>query len=65
VTKGAIVKGTAGLIPGTGVVSGSAEEVQVETWIYNFGPDHLMERIRIENGVIVDMQSMGYGYNEP
>ena len=65
VTKGVIINGAAGLQPGTGAVSGSAEEVQVETWIYNFGPDRLMERIRIENGVVVDMQSMGYGYNEP
>jgi Protein of unknown function (DUF2845) len=66
VTKSSILSGSAGLVRGSGgVVAGSAEEIQVETWIYNFGPDRLMERIRIENGVIVDMASLGYGYNEP
>jgi Protein of unknown function (DUF2845) len=47
------------------VVGGSSEEVQVEIWTYNFGPNMLMERLRIENGIVVDVQSLGYGFNAP
>jgi hypothetical protein len=39
-----------------------AIEVQVEVWIYNFGPDRLMQRIRFEDGVVVQIDSIGYGY---
>ncbi|MEP6547290.1 MAG: DUF2845 domain-containing protein [Gammaproteobacteria bacterium] len=48
-----------------GVVTGSVEEVQVEIWTYNFGPNQLMERVRIENGLVVQIDTLGYGYNEP
>ncbi len=48
-----------------GVGPASVEERQIEIWTYNFGPNMLMERIRFEDGIIVDMQSLGYGYNEP
>jgi hypothetical protein len=66
VSKSSMLSGSAGRVRGSGgMVAGSAEDIQVETWTYNFGPDRLMERIRIENGVIVDMASLGYGYNEP
>ena len=37
-------------------------EVQVEVWIYNFGPDRLMQRIRFEDGLVVRIESLGYGY---
>jgi hypothetical protein len=37
-------------------------EVQVEVWIYNFGPDRLMQRIRFEDGVVVRIESIGFGY---
>jgi Protein of unknown function (DUF2845) len=37
-------------------------EVQVEIWTYNFGPDRLMQRIRFEDGVVVRIESLGYGY---
>lgn len=37
----------------------------VEIWTYNFGPNQLMERVRIENGLVVQIDSLGYGYNEP
>jgi hypothetical protein len=30
----------------------------------NFGPNLLMERVRIEDGVVVEVQSLGYGFNE-
>lgn len=47
------------------VVQGSAVEIQIETWIYNFGPDQLMEKVRFEDGIVASVESMGYGYNEP
>jgi hypothetical protein len=37
-------------------------EVQVEVWVYNFGPDRLMQRIRFEDGLVVRIESIGYGY---
>jgi hypothetical protein len=40
-------------------------ETQVEIWTYNFGPSQLMQRVRIENGVVVKIETLGYGYNEP
>jgi hypothetical protein len=40
-------------------------DFQVEFWTYNLGPNLLMERIRIENGIVVDVQSLGYGFDEP
>jgi Protein of unknown function (DUF2845) len=43
----------------------SGVEVQIEVWIYNFGPDQLMEKVRFEDGIVASVESMGYGYNEP
>ena len=39
-------------------------EVQVESWVYNLGPNKLMRRIQFEGGVVVDIETLGYGYNE-
>jgi hypothetical protein len=41
------------------------DQIEVEIWTYNFGPNQLMERVRIENGVVAQIDSLGYGYNEP
>ena len=38
------------------------EEVQVETWIYNFGSIRLQQYLRFENGVLVEIKSLGRGY---
>jgi hypothetical protein len=38
-------------------------EVPVESWVYNFGPNKLMQRIRFEDGVVVEIETLGYGYN--
>lgn len=38
-------------------------EIPVESWIYNLGPNKLMRRIRFEGGVVVDIETLGYGYN--
>ena len=48
------------LLPG--VVTRSGSEMAVETWIYNFGPNRLMQSIRFEDGVVVKIESLGYGF---
>lgn len=44
------------------VLTTSTTEVHVEMWTYNFGPDRLMQRIWLEDGVVVRIESMGYGF---
>jgi hypothetical protein len=39
-------------------------EIPVETWIYNLGPNKLMQRLRFESGFVTDIDTMGYGYNQ-
>jgi Protein of unknown function (DUF2845) len=50
---------------GNGRVTGTGADIQIEFWTYNFGPNLLMERVRIEDGVVVEVQSLGYGFNDP
>lgn len=38
------------------------EEVLVEEWTYNFGPRKLMRQVRLEDGFVRDVESLGYGY---
>jgi hypothetical protein len=38
------------------------EEVEVETWIYNFGPVRFQQYLRFENGVLVEIKTLGRGY---
>jgi hypothetical protein len=45
--------------------TGTDADLQVEFWTYNLGPNLLMERVRIENGIVVEVQSLGYGFDEP
>ena len=42
----------------------STEEVAipVETWVYNFGPRKFMRKLRFEDGVLVDIEVLEYGY---
>jgi hypothetical protein len=37
-------------------------QVPIEAWIYNFGPNKLMRRVVFEAGVVVDIETLGYGY---
>ena len=39
-------------------------EVPVETWVYNFGPNKLMRRLRFVDGILEEIEVLGYGYNE-
>jgi hypothetical protein len=48
-----------------GVNSQATGDFEVETWTYDFGPNQLMERVRIENGIVVQIDSLGYGHDEP
>jgi Protein of unknown function (DUF2845) len=38
-------------------------EIPVEIWVYNLGPNKLMRQLRFEGGVVVDIDTLGYGYN--
>jgi hypothetical protein len=38
------------------------EEVIVEDWFYNFGRNRFSQKITFENGAIVRIESLGYGY---
>lgn len=46
--------------PGYGFV----QEVVVTEYVYNFGPRKLMRRLIFEGGVLVSIESLGYGYRE-
>ena len=39
-------------------------EVPVEIWTYNFGPYKLMRRVRIVDGLVEEIETLGYGYHE-
>jgi Protein of unknown function (DUF2845) len=43
-------------------VEPGVSDVEEEIWVYNFGPNKLMQRIRFRNGVVADIDSLGYGY---
>lgn len=40
------------------------QEVVVTEYVYNFGPRKLMRRLIFEGGVLVRIESIGYGYIE-
>lgn len=39
--------------------------VPVEIWTYNFGPNTFMRRLRFVNDLLLEIDTLGYGYNEP
>lgn len=39
-------------------------EIPVELWIYNLGPSKFMRRVKFEDGIVVDVETLGYGYYE-
>ncbi len=43
---------------------GVPTEVVVTEYIYNFGPRKLMRRLIFEGGVLINIESIGYGYIE-
>jgi len=40
------------------------EEVIVTEYVYNFGPRRLMRRLVFHGGVLVTIETIGYGYRE-
>lgn len=38
-------------------------EVPVEIWTYNFGPNKLMRRVRLVDGVVSEIETLGYGFH--
>lgn len=46
--------------PGVGL----AQEVFITEYVYNFGPRKLMRRLLFEGGVLVSIETIGYGYIE-
>jgi hypothetical protein len=43
-------------------VPGGDIEVSLEIWTYNFGPNKLMRQIRVEDGRVRTIETLGYGY---
>lgn len=43
---------------------GFRREVLVEEWTYNFGPRRLMRVVTLENGVVTEIETLGYGFRE-
>lgn len=41
-----------------------AQEVIITEYVYNFGPRKLMQRLIFEGGVLVTIESIGYGYRQ-
>lgn len=41
-----------------------SREVAITEYVYNFGPRRLMRRLIFEGGILVDIESIGYGYLE-
>lgn len=50
---------------GAGVIGEATGDIEVETWTYDFGSNQLMERVRLENGIVVQIDSLGYGHDQP
>ena len=46
-----------------GITVHSTYEVSVELWTYNFGPNKLMYRLRFEDGLLVDIDTLSHGYH--
>jgi hypothetical protein len=40
-------------------------EVPVEVWIYNRGPNDFMRQLRFEDGMLIEIRTLGYGYHVP
>jgi hypothetical protein len=38
-------------------------EIPVEIWTYNFGPYKLMRQVRFVDGVVEEIETLGYGYH--
>lgn len=39
--------------------------IPVEVWTYNLGPSKLMRRLTFEDGLLVEVETLGHGYYSP
>lgn len=46
------------------VVGTDLVEIPVELWVYNLGPHKLMRQVVFEDGRVVKIDTLGYGYHE-
>jgi len=47
----------------SGIPIYTPHEVSVEFWTYNFGPSKLMRRLRFEDGLLVEVETLTHGYH--
>jgi hypothetical protein len=62
VTRSAIQRPEVIWLHGRPFTSGAYIDVAVETWVYNFGSSRLMQQLRFENSVLVEVNALDYGY---
>ena len=66
VDRSTIIRSATGsAVNGQGIRSaGEQVEIPVEVWVYNLGPNRLMRQIRFEDGRIVAIETLNYGYRQ-
>ena len=57
-----IVQNAVTAVPVDGLVQTAQRTTQVETWIYNFGPNRFMRRVTFEDGRVVRIETLGRGF---
>ncbi len=50
--------------PVRGTLTGGPDKIDSEFWIYEFGPSQLMQSVVIRNGLVTNLESLGFGSNE-
>ena len=48
--------------PGHTLELNQYEEIHIEEWIYNFGPNRFQQYLRFENGFLVDIEDLKKGH---
>ena len=62
VTRSSIQRPEVVWLHGRAYSTGAFIDVLVETWVYNFGSTRLMQQLRFENSVLVEVTALDYGY---
>jgi len=62
VTRSSIQRPEVVWLHGRAYTTGAFVDVSVETWVYNFGSTRLMQQLRFENSVLVEVIALDYGY---
>ncbi len=64
VTRTSIQRPAVFWMRGRPYTDGTYVDVAVETWVYDFGSSRLMQQLRFENGVLVDVETLEHGYDD-